>query len=256
MNTLELEYYFKCTQSEYLDFVGYRNELSVILTITTILKSRLRNITSISLDKDNHKEWQTFALMYRAGQEDVYRAVLSKMEEVKRNLIQKMAQDLKENKLANRAPFLSIHNPEIVKEKQEDNIELDSSPFLSLDMVLIDIRKLLAKDKAFSDVISELFEDFEQEADMIMMLCLIHERNNPDSEWKSFFDKTTRDYTNNGDGNDQDDINDLYESIIPDFSKAFPDIFKTNVYSVKAIGWADYILNGYAINDPFAIVPL
>ncbi|KAI8875039.1 SET domain-containing protein [Backusella circina FSU 941] len=172
MNTLELEYYFKCTQSEYLDFVGYRNELSVILTITTILKSRLRNITSISLDKDNHKEWQTFALMYRAGQEDVYRAVLSKMEEVKRNLIQKMAQDLKENKLANRAPFLSIHNPEIVKEKQEDNIELDSSPFLSLDMVLIDIRKLLAKDKAFSDVISELFEDFEQEADMIMMLWL------------------------------------------------------------------------------------
>jgi hypothetical protein len=216
MNSLEIEYHHDCTQSKYLDFVGYRNELSMISMTMALLQSRIQNITSVSLDKSNLKEWQTFALMYRAGkgktmsvkryikcpslymldnnegQEDVYRVVLTKLEEMKRNLIQKMAQDSKENRIAQKTPFLSILNQDMVKEKHEDSVELDGSPFLSTDMVLIDIRKLLSKDKAYSDVISELFEDFEQEGDVIMMLSLIHERQNPDSEWKDFFDKTTR----------------------------------------------------------------
>lgn len=107
---------------------------------------------------------------------------------MKRNLIQKMGQDIKEKRIAPKAPFLSIVNPEY----QQSTIEIDSgNPYISLDSVLITLKKLLARNANLSAAVSELFEDLEEEEDIIMMLALINESNNDSSEWKPFFDKVT-----------------------------------------------------------------
>lgn len=105
---------------------------------------------------------------------------------MKRNLIQKMDQDIKEKRIAPVAPFLSIINPDY----QQSSIEIDSSsPFITLDNVVITLKRLLNKNVEFGNVISELFEDLDEEADIIMMLCLIKENSNQSSEWREFFDK-------------------------------------------------------------------
>lgn len=120
------------------------------------------------------------------GQEEIFNTTLSKVEEMKRNLIQKMNQDITEHRIASLAPFLSIVNPEY----QHASIDIDSnSPFITLDNVVITLKRLLNKNPEFSNVISELFEDLEEEADIIMMLSLIKENSNSNSEWRHFFDK-------------------------------------------------------------------
>lgn len=122
------------------------------------------------------------------GQQDIFRITLKKVEEMKRNLIQKMYQDIKENRIAPVAPFLSIVNPD----HHLSTIEIDSnSPFITLDMVVITLKRLLNKNTKFAGIINELFEDLEEEADIIMMLCLIKENSNINSEWREFFDKTS-----------------------------------------------------------------
>lgn len=99
-----------------------------------------------------------------------------------------MDQDIKEKRIAPQAPFLSIVNPEY----HQSTVEIDSgSPYISLDSVLITLKKLLAKDAKLSAAVGDLFEDLQEEEDIIMMLALINERNNDNSEWKPFFDKVT-----------------------------------------------------------------
>lgn len=211
MNGIEMEHYSICADAEYLDFVGYRNELSMLAMTLAILKSRLQALRSTNfVVDDNLPYWQKFALMYRSGtylfppkyrylhnlnqfsqigQEDIFNITLNKVEEMKRNLIQKMSQDIKENRIAPLAPFLSIVNPEFV---QQSSIEIDSSsPFITLDMVVITLKRLLNKNQEFSNVISELFEDLEEEAEIVMMLSLIKENLNPNSEWRHFFDRVS-----------------------------------------------------------------
>lgn len=105
---------------------------------------------------------------------------------MKRNLIQRMNQDTKENRIAPVAPFLSIVNPNFYS----STIEIDSSsPFITLDMVVITVKRLLNKHVDFASIVNELFEDLEEEADIIIMLCLIKENSNSNSEWRQFFDK-------------------------------------------------------------------
>lgn len=120
------------------------------------------------------------------GQQDIFELTIQKIEQMKRDLVQKMYQDIKEKRIAPLAPFLSINNPDYY----QSSIEIDSSsPFITLDNVVITPKRLLNKNAEFSKVISELFEDSEEEADVIMMLCLIKENSNQSSEWREFFDK-------------------------------------------------------------------
>lgn len=48
----------------------------------------------------------------------------------------------------------------------------------------------------------------------------------------------------------------MYESMIPAFNEAYPDVFNLNVFSFESFVWADMILNNYSIENPLAIVPL
>ncbi|KAI8985972.1 hypothetical protein BDB01DRAFT_721138 [Pilobolus umbonatus] len=233
-----------------LDHVGYRNEISMLTMTANLLKSRLYSLNSLTFtENDDMKEWNKYSLMYRRGQEDVLNITIKKIEEMKYSLIQHMAQDIKENNIGAHAPFLSIVNGS----RQDDSLELDSSPFLSLDSVTITVKKLLRKNIKLSQVIDSLFEDLEEEADMIMMLGLIKEKSNSSSEWKLFFDEVeSSEYNKTPD----EDIMELYESMLLPLSESYPDIFDTSIYTPHSLVWANHLLNDYSINDPLAIVPI
>lgn len=250
MNSLETKFYSNCRDAKFLDFVGYRNELSILSMTSGLLNYRLRVLRNVQFNTDdNMAYWQKFSLMYRGGQENIFETVLQKIEEMKRSLIQKMDQDIKEKRIAPQAPFLSIVNPEY----HQSTVEIDSgSPYISLDSVLITLKKLLAKDAKLSAAVGDLFEDLQEEEDIIMMLALINERNNDNSEWKPFFDKVTSSSTIALDEN----LQEMYRSMMPDFSDAFPEIFDLSVFSMDAFAWADHLLNNYSIDNPLSIVPL
>lgn len=121
--------------------------------------------------------------MLCVGQEDVYNVTIAKIEEMKSRIISCMNQDIKENRMAPNVPFLSIVNPDY----DYISLTIDSSPFVSLDMVVITLDSLLRKNDPFSTAITEIFEDFDEEADVIFMLSLINEKFNENSKWKEFF---------------------------------------------------------------------
>ncbi|GAA5811478.1 hypothetical protein MFLAVUS_004915 [Mucor flavus] len=248
MNSMETKYYSICADEQLLDFVGYRNELAMLSMTLALLNNRLHAIKPLDVDVNNITYWQRFCLMYRKGQQDIFSMTLQKVEEMKRNLIQRMNQDTKENRIAPVAPFLSIVNPNFYS----STIEVDSgSPFITLDMVVITVKRLLNKHVDFASIVNELFEDLEEEADIIIMLCLIKENSNSNSEWRQFFDKISI-------GNSQVDesLQEMYESMIPAFAEEYPKVFDISLFTLEALAWADYILNNYSIDNPLAIVPL
>lgn len=68
MNSVETEYYSICADTQLLEFVGYRNELSMLSMTLALLKSRLHALKTVSFEVDEKlTECQKFALMYRAG---------------------------------------------------------------------------------------------------------------------------------------------------------------------------------------------
>ena len=60
--------------------------------------------------------------------------------------------------------------------------------------------------------------------------------------------------TNNGEA--VEELQDLYDSLFPAFTEAFPDTFTVKVYSFEALLWAEYILNSYSLNNAMFIVPI
>lgn len=69
MNSMETEHYAICADAHLLDFVGYRNEITMITMTLALLKSKLHAIKSVQLETEHIPYWQQFALMYRAGRE-------------------------------------------------------------------------------------------------------------------------------------------------------------------------------------------
>lgn len=68
MNRMETEYYSTCTDANLLNFVGYRNELSMLSMTLALITHRLRAIRNTTFTvNDDTKHWQKFSLMYRAG---------------------------------------------------------------------------------------------------------------------------------------------------------------------------------------------
>ncbi|ORE19341.1 hypothetical protein BCV71DRAFT_177805 [Rhizopus microsporus] len=231
--------------------VGYRNELSMLSMTLTLLKTRLIALKSVNLDtSDNIPAWRKFALMYRAGQEDVYNVTIAKIEEMKSRIISCMNQDIKENRMAPNVPFLSIVNPDY----DYTSLMIDSSPFVSLDMVVITLDSLLRKNDPFSTAITEIFEDFDEEADVIFMLSLINEKFNENSKWKEFFKRISSSDTTVS--QDEQELREMYDSMIPEFAEAYPHVFSLDKFSFESFVWADNILNNYSIDNPLAIVPL
>ncbi|KAI7900357.1 uncharacterized protein BX663DRAFT_439793 [Cokeromyces recurvatus] len=237
----------------FLDFVGYRNELSMISMILGLLNTRLITLTTTSIMGDDLTDCQRYALMYRKGQEDILNVTINKIEVMKRNLIQRMYQDQQNHKIAPSAPFLSIVNSTFYSHQLDMEEHL---PFITLDNIVITPTKLLKKDLEFATIISENFEDLEEEADLIMMLCLIREyTTNGNSPWREFFDKVRS--SNIIVSADQEaDLKDMYDSIIPAFAEAYPKVFNLNSFTFELFVWADHILNHFSIENPFAIIPL
>ncbi|CAO0790008.1 unnamed protein product [Mucor circinelloides] len=256
MNSIETEHYAICADARLLDFVGYRNEITMISMTLSLLKSKLHAIKSVHLETEHIPYWQKFALMYRTGQEDVLNATIKKVEEKKHNLIQQMFQDEKEGKIAPRAPFLSIVNPAYFQ-GQESNIELSGNEFITLDTVVITPKRLLNKDAEFAAIISANFE-LEEEADMVMMLCLIRENAKPDGPLRPFFDRVAAvsQSATMSNTEEQAELREMYDSMIPAFNEAYPTVFDLSVFSFESFAWADTILNHYSIENPLAIVPL
>lgn len=68
MNSMETEYYSICSDPQLLDFVGYRNELSMLSMTLALLKNRLHALElPLDVDMNNITYWQRFCLMYRSG---------------------------------------------------------------------------------------------------------------------------------------------------------------------------------------------
>lgn len=67
MNSIETEYFAICADANLLDFVGYRNEITMISMTLSLLKSKFHALKSVQLENEHIPYWQKFALMYRAG---------------------------------------------------------------------------------------------------------------------------------------------------------------------------------------------
>lgn len=120
--------------------------------------------------------------MYDLGQEDVLKSILSLVEQRKLSLLKTMAQDT----MAPNAPFLKIVNPEHFSIPREE-----SSSMVMLENVTISLKQLLQKNPTFKNAVDQLFEDIEEEEDVVFMLALIQERSKEDkSQWHEFFSKT------------------------------------------------------------------
>ncbi|KAF7722202.1 hypothetical protein EC973_003556 [Apophysomyces ossiformis] len=248
MTNTEMTSYATCTNKNLLDFIGYRNELAMLIMTNNLLTSRLHAIQKVALDRQNATWWQKYALMYRDGQADVLHSVRKMIEEMKQTVLKKMARDLKDDSLA-AIPLLSIQNPERTRVYEA----IESDPWVPLDDVVITPKKLL-RDKKFQSAIEQLFED--EEDDVIVMLALIYERSKPNSPWQSFFRQAEKSCTGQEEEESVMELQDLYDSLFPSFSEAFPDVFDPSVFSFEALLWAEHILRNHTIDNPLAIVPL
>jgi hypothetical protein len=52
------------------------------------------------------------------------------------------------------------------------------------------------------------------------------------------------------------EIKEMYDSLVCILIEGYPEKFPAEIFTLEAYVWADYILNAYSINEPFAIVPL
>ena len=119
---------------------------------------------------------------------------MAKIEQEKANILRRMATV---TGLAPVAPFLSIINPEYsAQQKQQICIqkaqeEESNSDVVTLDSVVITLNQLLQRNPRFKKAIDQLFEDIEEEQDIVMMLALIEERSKgTESKWNAFFERT------------------------------------------------------------------
>ncbi|KAI9488531.1 hypothetical protein BDB00DRAFT_847661 [Zychaea mexicana] len=249
MNELELSCYQNCTDAAQLDFVGYRNEIAMLNTINALLQTRLRAIRNFTIDCKNITQWQRYALMYRKGQEAVLTSVLAKIDEEKSSVLRRMAVV---SEPAPAAPFLDIVNPGYFMHETK---QAESNTVVMLDSVVITLNHLLQRNPQFKMAIGQLFEDIEEERDVVMMLALIQERSKGEnSKWHTFFNRTEN--ITKPDTEAVEDLQELYDSLFPAFTDAFPDIFRDAIFSFDALLWAEDILNNYSLHNPMVIVPI
>ncbi|KAI9263181.1 hypothetical protein BDA99DRAFT_509528 [Phascolomyces articulosus] len=255
MNELELSNYLNCTDASLLDFVGYRNEITMLNTVNALLQARLIAIRNFSLNCSNLTPWQKYAMMYRQGQENLLTIVLAKIEQEKSKVLRHMTSITEPAPVA---PFLGIVNPEYFNQQNMEK-EPESNGVVMLDSVVITLNQLLQRNPRFKKTIDQLFEDIEEEQDIVMMLALIEERSKgAESKWNVFFERTSDISKYQGADNEEaiEELQELYDSLFPAFTEAFPDTFDPAVYSFKALFWAEHILNNYSLNNPMGIVPI
>lgn len=56
--------------------------------------------------------------------------------------------------------------------------------------------------------------------------------------------------------NNVEELQEMYESIVPAFAEAYPEVFNLKEFSFQSFKLADHILNFYSIDSPLVVVPL
>lgn len=121
------------------------------------------------------------------GQIDVLKSAISCVEKKKQAILHIMAKDVEAKDIAPATPLLSVVNPEYYNSKTF----VEGDPFLSLNSVVITPKGLLQKDQVFKEAIESIFEDLEEEQDVIFMLSLINEKSKKEnSRWHYFIERT------------------------------------------------------------------
>ncbi|OAD72856.1 hypothetical protein PHYBLDRAFT_169118 [Phycomyces blakesleeanus NRRL 1555(-)] len=251
MNQTEAKIYIQCKDSQQLEWVGYRNELAMVAMTCALLQSRLNAIRAVELNRETTRWVQRCALMYRDGQEQILALTLISMENLKQTIFKKMARDKKQERIAPVTPFVNYLNPGYFESLTYPDLEAEG--LVMMDSVTITLGQLL-RDKKFKSTIEQLFEDIEEEEDVVWMIGLLHERTKKNSPWKPFFEKTEKAYLQ--EHQNLEELEDLHGSLFPAFSEAFPDIFAPQDYTVQLFGWADMVMNTYTIENPLCVVPL
>ncbi|KAL1932934.1 hypothetical protein VTP01DRAFT_8612 [Rhizomucor pusillus] len=252
MNPLEVKYYANCSDSTLYEFIGYRNELAMLNMTIALLQNRLLAIQKLSVDRTHLKPWQRFIFMYRDGQIDVLKSAISCVEKKKQAILHIMAKDVEAKDIAPETPLLSVVNPEYYNSKTF----VEGDPFLSLNSVVITPKGLLQKDPVFKEAIESIFEDLEEEQDVIFMLSLINEKSKKEnSRWHYFIERTSNVIADTDDDTKME-VKDLYDSLFPAFSEALPDVFRPEVYNFEALLWAESLVSNYSLDNPLCIVPV
>jgi hypothetical protein len=52
------------------------------------------------------------------------------------------------------------------------------------------------------------------------------------------------------------DLEDLYNSLFPAFSDAFPTVFDPTIYTADNFLWAENVVSNYTIDNPLVVIPL
>ncbi|KAI8340520.1 hypothetical protein BC941DRAFT_348088 [Chlamydoabsidia padenii] len=258
MNGVELAHYEHCSDPHALEFVGFRNELAMLSVTTGLIQSRVFAMKNDQLNRVNPTWWQKYALIYRDGQENLYNHTLDLIQARKLQVLKAMKKELNNNNCASTAPFINILNPshyQLSLNGDEINSNNDTI-FVPLEDVTISLKRLLANDKEFKDVIDQLFEDIEEEEDVVFMLALIHESTKRDSAWAPFIRATRMDRAEQRDEETMMDLQGLYESLFPAFSDAFPSVFDPAIYTPDNFLWAENVISNYTIDNPLVVVPL
>ncbi|ORZ24753.1 hypothetical protein BCR42DRAFT_317551 [Absidia repens] len=254
MNDAELHHYSNCTDSNRLNFVGFRNELAMLSVTNQLIQSRIFAMNSVQLNRDHPTWWQKYALMYRDGQEKLYKNTLDIIQNHKFRVLNAMKLSLDNNNLPTTAPFIDALNNGYFGLLLENRNT--TSSFVPLESVTLTLKRLLGKDQEFKDTIDQLFEDIEEEEDVVFMLALIRESTKGDSVWQPFIRKTQQDSALQRDSEAVVDLRGLYDSLFPAFSDTFPDIFDPEIYTFENLLWAENIMTNYTIDNPLVVVPL
>lgn len=121
------------------------------------------------------------------GQIDVLKSAIACVEKRKHSILHIMAKDVEAKDIAPSAPLLSVVNADYYKSKTF----VEGDPFTSLNSVVITPKGLLQKDPKFKEAVESVFEDLEEEQDVIFMLAIINEKSKKEkSKWHYFIEKT------------------------------------------------------------------
>lgn len=69
----------------------------------------------------------------------------------------------------------------------------------------------------------------------------------------------THSYINRAEHRDAEtrmDLEDLYNSLFPAFSDAFPTVFDPTIYTADNFLWAENVVSNYTIDNPLVVIPL
>ncbi|KAI9308971.1 hypothetical protein BJ944DRAFT_155197 [Cunninghamella echinulata] len=250
MNDSERYYYKNCQNIHQLEFISYRNELAMLSVFKSLLHSRIMTLKQPELDRENLSTTQQFALIYRDGQDTLYKNTLAIIEKIQLRVLNTMKLNIDDKKIPPEVPFNSIKNPDFFTPI------VDATTFIPLESVTITLKQLLNNDPEFNDVIEQLFENIMEEEDVVFMLALIRESTKEKSIWQPFLKKSILDSSPYRDEDTELSVQDLYESLFPAFSDAFPTVFDTQIYSLKKLLWAENIISNYTVDNPLVVVPL